>query len=32
MLRVVASERIARGVARGWPLLPETVAFWNAVV
>ena len=32
VLRAVAAERIARGVAKGWPLLPETVAFWNAVV
>lgn len=31
LLRVVASERIARGVAKGWPLLAETVAFWNAL-
>ena len=31
-LPVVAAERIARSVAKGWPLLPETVAFWNALV
>jgi len=32
MLRVVAAERIARGIVEGWPLLPETVAFWNAIL
>jgi HD superfamily phosphohydrolase YqeK len=31
LLRAVASERIARGVAKGWPLLAETVTFWNAL-
>lgn len=32
VLRVVAAERIGRGIAKGWPLLPETVAFWNALL
>jgi len=32
VLRIVAAERIGRGVAKGWPLVPETVAFWNALV
>lgn len=32
MLRLVAAERIARGIADGWPLLPETVAFWNQIL
>jgi HD superfamily phosphohydrolase YqeK len=29
VLREVARERIAHGLRKGWPLLPETVAFWN---
>jgi len=29
VLREVASERIRHGLRKGWPLLPETVAFWN---
>jgi len=32
VLRRVAAERIAHGLAGGWPLLPETVAFWNAIL
>jgi HD superfamily phosphohydrolase YqeK len=32
MLRIVAAERVARGIVQGWPLLPETVAFWNALL
>ena len=32
VLRIVAAERIAHGIDKGWPLLPETVAFWNALV
>lgn len=31
VLREVAADRIARGIARGWPLLAETVDFWNAL-
>jgi HD superfamily phosphohydrolase YqeK len=31
VLREVARDRIAHGVRKGWPLLPETVAFWNAL-
>lgn len=31
VLREVACARIAHGLRRGWPLLPETVAFWNAL-
>jgi HD superfamily phosphohydrolase YqeK len=30
-LRAVARDRIAHGIRKGWPLLPETVAFWNAI-
>jgi len=32
VLRAVAARRIARGIEKGWPLLPETVAFWNALI
>lgn len=32
ILREVARRRIARIVSSGWPLAPETVAFWNALV
>ena len=32
ILREVARRRIARIVNSGWPLAPETVAFWNALV
>ena len=32
VLQEVACERIARGLADGWPLLPETVGFWNDLV
>jgi HD superfamily phosphohydrolase YqeK len=32
VLREVAADRIAYGLAKGWPLLPETVAFWNGLV
>jgi HD superfamily phosphohydrolase YqeK len=32
VLRDVARDRIAHGVRKGWPLPPETVAFWNALV
>jgi len=32
VLREVARERIAHGLKKGWPLLPETVAFWNTLV
>jgi len=32
VLWTVAAERIGCGVAAGWPLLRETVAFWNALV
>lgn len=31
VLREVAMDRIAHGIRKGWPLLPETVAFWNAL-
>jgi HD superfamily phosphohydrolase YqeK len=31
VLREVARRRIAHGLKKGWPLLPETVAFWNAL-
>jgi len=31
VLREVAAERIARSIAKGWPLLSETVDFWNAL-
>jgi HD superfamily phosphohydrolase YqeK len=31
VLREVAMERITHGLRKGWPLLPETVAFWNAL-
>jgi HD superfamily phosphohydrolase YqeK len=31
VLRDVARDRIAHGIRKGWPLLPETVAFWNAL-
>jgi HD superfamily phosphohydrolase YqeK len=31
VLREVARARITRGLAKGWPLLAETVAFWNAL-
>ncbi len=31
VLCVVAGRRIRRQIARGWPLAPETVSFWNAV-
>ena len=31
VLREVARRRIARIVNTGWPLAPETVAFWNAL-
>jgi hypothetical protein len=29
---MVAAERIARAIVEGWPLLPETAAFWNAIL
>jgi HD superfamily phosphohydrolase YqeK len=32
VLREVARRRIAHGLKKGWPLLPETVAFWNALI
>lgn len=32
VLREVAAARIARNLRRGWPLLPETVGFWNALL
>jgi HD superfamily phosphohydrolase YqeK len=32
VLREVARQRIARGLRDGWPLSPETVAFWNDLV
>lgn len=32
VLRAVAQRRIARIVTSGWPLAPETAAFWNALV
>lgn len=32
VLRQVAAARIAHGIRQGWPLFPETVAFWNALV
>lgn len=32
VLREVARRRIARIVDSGWPLVPETVAFWNGLV
>jgi HD superfamily phosphohydrolase YqeK len=31
VLREVARRRIAWVVKSGWPLVPETVAFWNAL-
>jgi len=31
VLREVARDRIAQGIKQGWPLRPETVAFWNAL-
>jgi HD superfamily phosphohydrolase YqeK len=31
VLREVAGDRIAHGLARRWPLLAETVAFWNGL-
>jgi HD superfamily phosphohydrolase YqeK len=31
VLLEVARDRIAHGIRKGWPLLPETVAFWNAL-
>ena len=31
VLRDVARDRIAHGIRKGWPLFPETVAFWNAL-
>lgn len=31
VLREVARKRIERTVRHGWPLQPETVAFWNAL-
>jgi len=31
VLREVARDRIAHGLAKNWPLLPETVAFWNSL-
>lgn len=32
VLREVARRRVERTVQSGWPLAPETVAFWNALV
>jgi len=32
VLREVARRRIERTVRSGWPLAPETVGFWNALV
>ena len=32
VLREVARRRVERTVHSGWPLTPETVAFWNALV
>jgi HD superfamily phosphohydrolase YqeK len=32
VLREVATERIGRSLRKGRPLLPQTVAFWNALV
>lgn len=32
VLREVARRRIAWNVRSGWPLAPETVAFWNGLV
>jgi 2-amino-4-hydroxy-6-hydroxymethyldihydropteridine diphosphokinase len=31
VLREVARARIERGLRKGWPLLPETVGFWNGL-
>jgi HD superfamily phosphohydrolase YqeK len=31
MLREIARERIGYGLSKNWPLLAETVAFWNAL-
>jgi predicted HD superfamily hydrolase involved in NAD metabolism len=31
VLREIARERIVYGLSRNWPLLAETVAFWNAL-
>ena len=32
VLRMVAAERLAASVTYGFPLLPETVEFWNTLV
>jgi HD superfamily phosphohydrolase YqeK len=32
VLREVAARRIAWVIESGWPLVPETVGFWNALV
>lgn len=32
VLRTVAGERLHWVVSSGWPLLPETVEFWNSLV
>jgi len=32
VLRDVAARRIARVIDSGWPLVPETVAFWNSLL
>ncbi|MBI4421034.1 MAG: hypothetical protein HY560_09430, partial [Gemmatimonadetes bacterium] len=32
VLREVAAERLHWVVSSGWPLLPETVDFWNSLV
>jgi len=32
VLRMVAAERISASVTYGFPLLPETVEFWNSLV
>jgi 2-amino-4-hydroxy-6-hydroxymethyldihydropteridine diphosphokinase len=32
VLRQVARARITSGLQHGWPMLAETVAFWNALV
>lgn len=31
VLREIARERIGYGLSKNWPLLAETVAFWNAL-
>jgi HD superfamily phosphohydrolase YqeK len=32
VVRIIAAERLAASVTYGFPLLPETVEFWNSLV